>query len=96
MDTVLLGTVVLFVLMNMVATIYFYTLREEEKTVGSIEPKTVEESNPKEDTTEVIECPHCGARNEFGYKYCQNCINELPGSYISSGSKNPITGGLSL
>lgn len=26
-----------------------------------------------------VDCPECGATNERGYKYCANCVSELPG-----------------
>jgi len=26
-----------------------------------------------------VDCPECGATNERGYKYCANCVGDLPG-----------------
>lgn len=26
-----------------------------------------------------IDCPECGTTNERGYRYCGNCVSELPG-----------------
>lgn len=36
----------------------------------------------------VVTCPHCGTDNELGYRYCYDCLTELPGgvSPTSSGT----------
>ncbi|WP_425492359.1 DUF7577 domain-containing protein [Halobellus inordinatus] len=26
-----------------------------------------------------VDCPECGTTNERGYRYCANCVSELPG-----------------
>ncbi len=28
----------------------------------------------------TVECPACGTDNELGYRYCRDCLAELPGS----------------
>jgi predicted amidophosphoribosyltransferase len=30
-------------------------------------------------TEEDVECPNCGEENERGYRYCRQCVSELPG-----------------
>ncbi|MFB6266760.1 MAG: zinc ribbon domain-containing protein [Halodesulfurarchaeum sp.] len=27
---------------------------------------------------DTVPCPHCGATNEAGYKYCRQCVSVLP------------------
>lgn len=27
----------------------------------------------------VVECPHCGTENERGYRFCRECVGDLPG-----------------
>lgn len=27
-----------------------------------------------------VECPDCGVANDTGYRYCRQCVSELPGS----------------
>jgi hypothetical protein len=31
-------------------------------------------------TADTVECPDCGTTNEQGYRYCQECLEELPAS----------------
>lgn len=30
-------------------------------------------------TEDGVECPSCGAHNETGFRYCRQCVSELPG-----------------
>jgi hypothetical protein len=31
-------------------------------------------------TDDTVQCPACGTTNERGYRYCQECLEELPAS----------------
>lgn len=41
----------------------------------------VEPANSTEQSVQVreVDCPECGTTNERGYRYCANCVSELPG-----------------
>ena len=34
----------------------------------------------------VVRCPNCGTENELGYRYCGNCVDELPGAVSPANS----------
>lgn len=34
----------------------------------------------------VVHCPNCGTENELGYRYCANCVGELPGGVSTTSS----------
>jgi hypothetical protein len=38
------------------------------------------ESADAADRADEVVCPACGATNERGYRYCGNCVTELPGT----------------
>lgn len=47
-------------------------------------------------TEDGVECPSCGTDNGTGFRYCRNCVSELPGQRSlldrasSSRSRRPI------
>ena len=34
----------------------------------------------------VVRCPNCGTENELGYRYCADCVGELPGAVSTASS----------
>lgn len=66
------GAIVLLVVLHGAALLYAY--RTGQRQIG--QPNT--ESAGKDVTGEGIECPDCGALNERGYRYCRQCVGELP------------------
>lgn len=42
---------------------------------------------------DVVECPTCGAENERGYRFCRQCVEELPGSAgVARRRRRPLEG----
>lgn len=44
-----------------------------------------DQPEPNPDSEEVIDantvaCPDCGNRNNRGYRFCRQCVSELPGA----------------
>lgn len=38
----------------------------------------------------TVECPNCGAENGLGYRFCGNCVAELPGvASFDSATRSP-------
>ncbi|NUB92679.1 zinc ribbon domain-containing protein [Haloterrigena sp. SYSU A558-1] len=35
---------------------------------------------------ETVVCPDCGAENDLDYRFCRNCVEELPGSAVGTAS----------
>lgn len=31
-----------------------------------------------DESAEVVSCPSCGAENDLGYRFCRQCVGELP------------------
>jgi len=40
-----------------------------------------------------VTCEQCGAENEFGYRFCRDCVAELPGPslYAPRGGRSRLT-----
>lgn len=57
----------------------FYWLRRDRGTVAGA-ARSVDSVETAEIDGFVITCPECEAENESGYRYCRNCVAELPGS----------------
>lgn len=43
---------------------------------------------------EEVTCPTCGAENELGYRFCRNCIGELPGANPGITAAGPSRSGV--
>ncbi len=55
---------------------YRYTRQSTPATTGAA--TTDGGSGVADDGT--VECRHCGAENEPGYRFCRACVSELPGA----------------
>lgn len=43
----------------------------------------------------MVSCPECGTENERGYRYCRNCVAELPARTSFEGwSASPVSRGM--
>lgn len=45
-----------------------------------------------EPSSDHVTCGECGTANEVGYRYCRQCVSELPGT-ISAGRPETATAG---
>ncbi|MFB6300055.1 MAG: hypothetical protein ABEH65_07325 [Halobacteriales archaeon] len=53
------------------------------------------ETADDETSGDHVTCGECGATNETGYRYCRQCVSELPGMVTASQS-TPATAGREL
>lgn len=44
---------------------------------------------------DAVSCPDCGTENEYGYRFCRNCVAELPGGRpLVDGPSPPVGRGV--
>jgi hypothetical protein len=73
------GGILLLTLLHSLVLIYAYSKSQNASATSSDE-------NARQYVTENgIECPNCGVLNERGYRYCRQCVVELPGSVATLG-----------
>jgi len=64
-------------------------------TSESSEPVAAPEAIPGDATDGVVVCPRCGTPNAPGFRFCRDCIAELPGWNVRSrGGGGPDAGGV--
>lgn len=51
-------------------------------------PEPIEDPGGDGDT---VECRQCGAENERRFRFCRNCVAELPGASLSEGAAGVST-----
>lgn len=68
----LMGVMLAALLVNVALVIYARRKRPSAATAGRIPGHATS-------TDAAIQCPSCGAENRAGYRYCRQCITELPG-----------------
>ncbi|MFB6299313.1 MAG: hypothetical protein ABEH65_03545 [Halobacteriales archaeon] len=66
------------IVIDALVTYHVYRLRERSTSIGSDGESGDTNLVDFEDGT--VECPDCGAENDYGYRYCRSCVNELPGA----------------
>ncbi|AAG20860.1 MULTISPECIES: DUF7577 domain-containing protein [Halobacterium] len=59
---------------HVLAVLYAYWSKQSSD--GGVEPA---DSTKKSVQTKEVDCPECGTTNEREYRYCANCVSELPG-----------------
>ncbi|WP_339103116.1 zinc ribbon domain-containing protein [Haloterrigena salinisoli] len=79
--TVVLGSVLLFAVhLVLVGTLTRYLPGSLRAGAAAEREATVDR-----DAGTVV-CPDCGAENDLGYRYCSDCVGELPGSAVGTAS----------
>lgn len=76
-DSVSLGFAAAVVAANLVLGYYVYRLGGRSP-VTSNDGGDAGERPIVDPETDVVECPDCGTDNDLGYRFCRNCVNELP------------------
>lgn len=86
----LTATPVLFAVANLLFVWFLYRALPRATTAGGAEVKDVAEYIDDD----TVECPACGKTNELGYRFCRNCVNELPvAASFENGPPSPFTCG---
>ena len=62
---------------HVLAVIYAYGSKQ-----GSDDGVEPADSTEQAVQLQEVDCPECGTTNERGYRYCANCVSELPGGDI--------------
>lgn len=88
------GYAVLFGLVHVVLLYYLYrTTGTTAETAGARAAAPEESEDVEVDGT--VQCANCGAENERGFRYCRNCVEELPGAVDrTSASAGPAGRGI--
>ena len=83
-----LGLVIAGFVLN--AALLYFTYRYARQSVPAAASggTTLDGELGAGDEDDVVECRHCGAENDPGYRFCRACVSELPGvtSYGRAGS----------
>ncbi|SDF92847.1 hypothetical protein SAMN04488067_11110 [Halorubrum xinjiangense] len=58
---------------HVLAVLYAYWFKRVSD--DGVEPA---DSTEKSFQLNEVDCPECGTTNERGYRYCANCVSELP------------------
>jgi ribosomal protein L40E len=89
----LVGLVLVAVAVNALSAYLAYRVT---RSIGSAVAERARTTDPEQsrraaDGEVTVECRKCGTENEPGYRYCRECIAELPGSvaFERSGSGAP-------
>lgn len=78
------GAIAVLTLLHGIVLLYAYRRGKADGTRDA----RAEES----DTDAGVECRSCGEHNEEGYRYCRQCVSELPaGTSFLSGPSTPET-----
>ena len=74
------GAIVVLTLLHGIALLYAYRRGSALTQTGDDAEKYV--------TEDGVTCPSCGEDNDDGYRYCRQCVSELPagGSFLEQSS----------
>ncbi|MFB6297158.1 MAG: hypothetical protein ABEH56_01410 [Salinirussus sp.] len=70
----LYGVVAVLSLAHLAVLVYAYRQGNESFLAGEADPRA-----DGEEQDSRVSCPDCGTTNERGYRYCRDCVSELPG-----------------
>lgn len=80
---------------QLVATVLLYHWLGDGFSESAAEDVAPPESTPSEVPEDAVRCPRCGTPNAPGYRFCHNCIGELPGWNVRHrGGGGPDAGGV--
>lgn len=79
-EWLLFGSVLVLVAFNAALSVYWLRRLGAESTA----PRTTVTDAPDADHGDgAVTCRSCGARNDAEYRYCRECVTELPGQLPS-------------
>lgn len=77
-------------ILYLVVLAWVHRCRRSTSSVGIEHPESVA-AEPPADGGAVI-CPDCGNENDDGYRFCRNCVAELPGGTVHLKHESMPTG----
>lgn len=91
----LLGLVIGILAANAFFAYYTYQAQQQSRSPADAEGPSHENDRSAAAESEV-ECRHCGTENEPDYRFCRECVSELPGARGPGRPGNRQTGRLSM
>lgn len=73
----LYGAIALLVGLHVLTMLYAYRHRGDPAGTTGQDDAERRRGNATDNSTESIDCPHCGARNGQNYQFCRQCVADL-------------------
>lgn len=79
------------IVVHLLLTYQVYHLSGRGSTPGSAGGAHADRTDLIDAEEGVVQCPGCGTENELGYRFCQRCVSDLPGtSGFTRDVDNPV------
>jgi hypothetical protein len=76
---------------NLLFVAALYAYRRRHGRAAGTGAELVDEHEHGHEHDDVVVCPDCEAENERGYRYCRDCVSELPTAIpIEASSSDPL------
>lgn len=85
-DLWMLGAVIVLALTQLFVFWYLYRQSQVSNITSESLLDATATGTSEQEADDQVTCPHCGTANDPVFRYCQNCITELPGIPSLSGT----------